>query len=129
METVKILFLVPPNINFRHFTAPDQNMRQVIKKDGRAYGNLMTDMPLGLLSMSGYLKAHSKKNIDIRLIDFNIELNDLDAFTHDSYLNYFREFLDDQKTRFDPDIIGISSLFTPSYFSLLDKRCMRSILN
>ncbi|OQW92882.1 MAG: B12-binding domain-containing radical SAM protein [Thiotrichaceae bacterium IS1] len=120
MRQKQILFLVPPNITFGHFVKPDPNMRQVIKGDGKAYGNLMTDMPIGLMSMSAYVKEKSQVAVDIQLVDFNIELNNLDTFDYDSYLEYFLDYLSNQHSGYKPDIIGVSSLFTPSYFALLD---------
>jgi radical SAM superfamily enzyme YgiQ (UPF0313 family) len=122
----KILFIVPPNITFNDFINPSYNVRVIRKKDGN-YGNLYTDMPLGLLSLSAYVKKHAA--VEIRLIDFNIVLNRLDGFEFGSFAEFFRDFLSAQKwVSYAPSIIGISALFTPAYRSVLDiAQCCRDI--
>ncbi len=122
MQTV--LFIVPPNLTFEDYVNPPAASRHVKKADGRIYGNLATDMPLGVLSMSAYAKkllpVHSK------LIDYNVELNMIEEFSFASYADYFRHDLAQRVFERTPDIIGVSSLFTPSFFSLLDlARCCR----
>lgn len=125
----KILFIVPPNLSYDKYVNPPENTRQVPKKDGRLYGNLATDMPIGLISMSAYLKAYCEPGeLDIRLIDFNIELNALDRFEAASFGEFFSDFLATHYGDFEPDIVGVSSLFSPSYFNLLDLgRCSREL--
>lgn len=119
-----ILFIIPPNLTFEDYVHPPSASRQVKKADGRSYGNLATDMPLGVLSMSAYAKKHLP--VHAELIDFNIELNRTDGFAFASYHEYFRHFLSQRRSGRAPDIIGISSLFTPSFYSLLDiARCCR----
>jgi anaerobic magnesium-protoporphyrin IX monomethyl ester cyclase len=113
-----ILFIVPPNLTFDDYVNPPSASRQVIKADGRCYGNLATDMPLGILSMSAYLKKHAR--IHTELIDFNVELNKTSGFAFASYFEYFHQFLSQRSIECPPDIIGISSLFTPSFFSLIE---------
>ena len=123
----KILFIVPPNLSYEKYVNPAENTRQVCKADGRLYGNLATDMPIGIISMSAYLKANIE-GLDVRLIDFNIELNALDSFEAASFAEYFSAFLNERFGDFQPDIVGISSLFSPSYFNLLDLgRCARAL--
>ena len=51
----KILFLVPPHISFDQFVNPSYNERKVDKEYGR-FGSVLTDMPLGVLSLSAYVK-------------------------------------------------------------------------
>lgn len=116
----KVLFLVPPNITFNQFISPDMNMRQVIKKDEHAYGNLMTDMPIGLISMSAYVKMNSRYKHEFLLRDFNLEINALKYFDYPSYYDFFLSYLKETQTDFNPNIIGISSLFAPSLGGLLD---------
>lgn len=121
----KILFIVPPNLSYDKYVNPSENTRQVRKADGHLYGNLATDMPIGILSMSAYLKAVTQ--VDIRMIDFNIELNALERFEAKSFAEYFTAFLAEHYADFQPDIVGVSSLFSPSYFNLLDLgRCARA---
>ncbi len=122
----KMLFIVPPYITFDDFINPTDNMRVVTKKSGN-YGNVYTDMPLGLVSLSAYVKKHAA--VEIRLIDFNILLNKLDSFEFRSFAELFHDFLSAQRwVDYAPKIIGISSLFTPSYRSVLDiAQCCRDI--
>ena len=70
----KILFIVPPNVNYDSFINPAYNERTVTKKSG-IYGSVVTEMPVGLLYLSAYLKKSTV--IDIKLIDFNIEIINL----------------------------------------------------
>lgn len=119
-----ILFVVPPHITFQDFFSPEENVRQVQRKDGRFYGNLMTDMPLGALSMSAYLKKFV--DVHVELIDTNVELMLLDKFEYTNFYDYFLDVF--KQAGATPDIIGISSLFTPSYFNLLDAaRALRTL--
>lgn len=122
----KILFIVPPHIRFDAFINPSYNVKTIQKK-GRSYGSLPTDMPLGVLSLSAYVKKHIA--IDVRLIDFNIALNKLESFEFRSYAEFYHNFFSEQKWKeYSPDIIGISTLFTPSYQNMLDiAECCRSI--
>lgn len=122
----KILFIVPPNINYEDFINPSYNARVVQKKDG-SYGSVLTDMPLGVLSLSVYVKKHIA--VETRLIDFNIVFNKLECFEFHSFADFFRNFLSTPKwVNYAPSIIGISGLFTPSYQNMLDiAQCCRDI--
>lgn len=114
----KILFIVPPHIRFDAFMNPSYNVK-TIQKRGRDYGSLPTDMPLGVLSLSAYLKKHAA--VDVSLIDFNIDLNKLESFEFHSFPEFYLDFLARQKWMdYSPVIIGISTLFTPSYRNMLD---------
>jgi anaerobic magnesium-protoporphyrin IX monomethyl ester cyclase len=117
MSVVKnILFIVPMHITFASFVKPAQNSHVVKNKSGKKYNSLSTDLPLGPLSLSAYLKKHV--NVNIKLIDFNAEMNALDKFDHSSFKSYIDIFLNNLE--FDPDIVGISSLFSPSFQNFLD---------
>jgi len=113
---MKLLMLVPMHISFESFMAPQHNSRTFRKKDGRAYNSLSTDLPLGSLSISAYLK----KNLDINveLIDFNAEINAMEDFTFDSFFECCDALL--SKVTVLPDFIGVSSLFSPSFYNFLD---------
>ena len=114
----KILFIVPPYVNCRDFINPAFNERTVVKKGG-TYGSLVTDMPLGLLSMSAYLKKHA--GAEVRLLDFNILLNKLESFDHGSFSELFLDVLSKKEwAEYSPDLIGISALFTPAYYNTLE---------
>ncbi|MEK7658921.1 MAG: radical SAM protein [Patescibacteria group bacterium] len=114
----KILFIVPPYPNFDSFVNPGFNERVVVKKSGN-YGNVVTDMPMGLLSISAYLKKNAE--VQTKLIDFNVILNKIDDFKYNSFSELFLEILSEKEwVNFNPDIIGISALFAPSYKNMLD---------
>ncbi|MBM3251246.1 MAG: B12-binding domain-containing radical SAM protein [Candidatus Omnitrophica bacterium] len=122
----KILFIVPPHINFNQFINPAHNERIVRKRYG-CFGSVLTEMPLGILSLSAYLKKH--KAAETRLIDFNIVLNNLEGFEFSSFTKFFHDFLVSRAyLNYVPDIIGISALFTSSYRNVLDiAQCCRDI--
>lgn len=114
----KILFIVPPHVSFNQFINPSYNERIIYKKYG-CFGSLLTDMPLGVLSLSAYMKKYTA--VETKLIDFNIVLNKLESFDYRSFADFFRDFLSDQGlVDFAPSIIGISTLFTPAYRNMLD---------
>lgn len=114
----KILFIVPPHISFEDFIHPAFNARTVKKKNGD-FGSLLTDMPLGVLALSAYVKKHALA--ETKLIDFNIIINKLERFESHSFSDFFRGFLSSPEIiNFNPSIIGITALFTPSYHSMLD---------
>ena len=114
----RILFIVPPNISFDSFVRPAASERVIAKKSGK-YGSVVTDMPLGILSMSAYLKKHS--DVKTRLMDFNIILNKLESFEYKSFSDLFRGMLSGKEwIDYSPSIIGISALFTPTYRNMMD---------
>jgi len=76
----KILFIVPMHNTFDSFVNPASNQRSYKKKDGKYYSLPPTDLPLGFLSISAYLKKHA--SVDIDLIDFNIMVADEDEFPY-----------------------------------------------
>lgn len=122
----KILFIVPPHIKFNDFMHPAYNAK-VIQKKGGYYGNTFTDMPLGVLALSSYIKKHS--NADVRLVDFNIILNKLESFEFSSFSEFFHDFFSVPEWKnYVPDITGISALFTTSYRNVMDiAQCCRHI--
>lgn len=122
----KILFIVPPHITFNGFINPAFNARVVQRKNG-SFGSILTDMPLGVLALSAYLKKYS--DVETKLIDFNIVLNGAESFKFSSFQDFFRDyFLKSSYIDYAPRIIGISSLFSPSYQNVLDlAECCRKL--
>ncbi len=117
----KLLFIVPMHITFESFLNPAHNSRTFPKADGKIYNSLSTDLPLGALSMSAYLKKHL--DIEVSLVDFNAEINALDSFPYDSFHEccidiLSKKFPNHNENQFD--YVGISSLFSPSYNNFLD---------
>ena len=113
-----ILFINVPHISFNSFIDPYYNAKSIRKADGKLYGNVLTDMPLGLLSLSSYIKHTAKCTPSISLIDFNTELIAVSEFPFQSYYEYFKNYLNEIVD--DYDIIGVSSLFSTSYQSLIE---------
>jgi radical SAM superfamily enzyme YgiQ (UPF0313 family) len=63
------------------------------------------------------------------MIDFNIVLNEMEAYDYGSFAEFFHDYLSaSQWAAYGPGIIGISSLFSSSYWNMLDiARCCRNI--
>ena len=79
------------------------------KKDG-LYGSVLTDMPLGVLALSAYIKRHCDVVVDV--IDFNVPLNKVDEFPYDNFLISLKTISQSTSLEnFSPTLIGISLLF------------------
>ncbi|MBF0416727.1 MAG: radical SAM protein [Magnetococcales bacterium] len=112
-----ILFLVPPPIRYADYIHPAYNTKTSHRGE-KIRGNVVTDMPLGVLSMSSYVKAHQP--VAVKLIDFSTILNKLVDFPFDSFEQFFTHQLSKEEViDFKPTIIGISVLFTPAYPNLI----------
>ena len=122
----KVLFIVPPHIGFKDFIHPSYNAR-IMRKGGGDFGSLLTDMHLGVLSLSAYLKKHA--TVETKVVDFNVVLNKLENFNFPSFADFFRDFLSSPEWQeYNPSLIGISALFAPSYDSMRDiARCCREV--
>ena len=108
------------HISFDSFINPAHNSRKFAKSDGKNYNSLSTDLPLGAISMSAYIKKHI--DIDVQLLDFNAEINSLDSFDFNNFQECCEDFLIKKYKNHSVvfDFIGISSLFNPSYNNFLD---------
>jgi anaerobic magnesium-protoporphyrin IX monomethyl ester cyclase len=116
----RILFIVPPNITFGDLTKPPANLR-VTTQDEKvlALGAVVTDMPLGPITLSAYIRKHS--DTETRIIDFNVVLHQLPKFNYQSFHDLFWDWLSKPEYQeFDPTIVGISALFSPAYRNMLD---------
>jgi radical SAM superfamily enzyme YgiQ (UPF0313 family) len=113
----KVLFIVPPCIRYEDFVHPTSNAR-FRDKNGKQFGNVLADMPIGVMSLSSYIKKHIS-DIETKLVDFNIVLNKLEDFTYKSFKEFFKDILKQNKD-FNPTIICISALFSPAYQNMLD---------
>lgn len=115
----KILFVVPPNITFEAFKYPGINSKTWTHSDGTSYGVLITDVPLGVLALSAWVKG--KHDSDSRILDFNVEMHK--SWSDPNASNFYEWFkVSIQKVvdlDFTPDIIAISSLFVSGYENLI----------
>ncbi|MEK7072363.1 MAG: radical SAM protein [Patescibacteria group bacterium] len=119
MITDRLLFIVPPYITYTSFVKPDFNERVVFKKNG-SFGSLVTEMPLGILSISSYLKKNIN-SIEIKFIDFNVVLNKMVDFSFGSFIELFYDFFSKKEwIDFKPTVVGISTLFAPAYHNMID---------
>ncbi|MBZ0105886.1 MAG: radical SAM protein [Sulfuricella denitrificans] len=118
--TERILFVVPPNITFDDFVTPPANVGTVrLSKSDKPFGSVITDIPLGIISLSAYLKAHL--GIDAMAIDFNVQLLREAEFEFGDFRSYFLNHLQSAKFReFSPTVVAISAQFSPSYHSVID---------
>lgn len=113
----KLVFIVPMHISYESFISPAHNSRMFLKKgDNKYYNSLSTDLPLGPISMSAYLKKHM--DIEVKLIDFNAEINALTSFPYHSFYECCVDLL--SQLDIEPDIVGVSSLFSPSFNNFMD---------
>jgi anaerobic magnesium-protoporphyrin IX monomethyl ester cyclase len=112
----KILFIVPMHITFESFMNPARNSRSYKKRDGNYYNSLASDIPLGPISMSSYLKRFI--DVEVKLLDFNAEINMLDSFPYANFHDCCVDLI--KKLNFVPDIVGVSSLFSPSFYNFMD---------
>ena len=114
----RILFIIPPYVTFDSFVNPSFNDGTIEKQNGK-YRNIVADIPMGLLSLSAYLKKHT--DAEIKLVDFNIVLYKLKSFGYNSFSELFYDILSAKEwMNYAPSIIGISTLFVPSYYNTLD---------
>lgn len=114
----KILFIVPPYINFESFIKPTFN-EPTMEKKSEKYRNIVADMPIGLLSLSSYLKK--QRAVEVKIVDFNIVVCKMKSFEYASFSDLFHNYLSAKEwISYAPSIIGISALFTPSYYNMID---------
>ncbi len=117
----RILFIIPPHLTYNDYMLPKQDVRSVNKANGTIRGNVSTDMPLGAMSLSAYLKAKCQVPVEIKVVDFNVLLAQCEDFPFGSFEDYFRSVLSAPEWMgFNPTMCGTSALFNPSYGSLLD---------
>jgi radical SAM superfamily enzyme YgiQ (UPF0313 family) len=117
MKKKSLLFVVPMHITWASFIEPNYYNVGIKKQDGFSYNPPRTDLPLGPLSMSAYLKKFI--DIDVKLIDFNAEVNALESIPFSNFKEICISFFDKIKD-FNPDFIGVSSLFSPSFANFMD---------
>lgn len=118
-----ILLIIPPYKSYEAYTKPAFNESHFLKKNARGedvyVSDMDTDMPLGVLSISAYLKKICS-DIHVELIDFNVEINKAKVLDFDNYEELFKRVLIKCSNRYEKvDYIGISALFVTQYESML----------
>lgn len=119
---MRCVFIIPPHVQFKQYINPSFNERRVLKRDGNYYANLVTDMPLGPMCLSSWLKKHIS-DISVDLIDLNIHLNDLENFPYQSYYEFFQHnsvVFDSNLSDGQGIVFCISALFSPSYAGVVE---------
>lgn len=116
----RILFIAPPNIAFSDFVAPPKNVGTItLGSSPREFGSVLTDIPLGIISLSAYLKRHLP--LETRAVDFNVQLLRENDFLFSDFRSYFANRLSNPDLQsFEPTIICISAQFTSAYHSVID---------
>lgn len=114
----RVLFIVPPNIQYKDFIFPSSNVKSVKKQSG-VFGSVITDIPLGVLSLSAYIKKQA--SVETQLLDFNVAINHAESFEFSSFTEWFNDIISGQPWRdYNPSIVCISALFSPLYKNMLD---------
>lgn len=107
----KILFVNPSNVTFDDFI---NIFVSVLRKGTKYVGDVFTDMPLGIISMSAYFKKHLP--VETKLVDLNIVFNKQTRFDYLLLEDFFYDvFLSSDFRDYAPTIVGISVLFVPAY--------------
>ncbi len=110
------LMIVPPNITYKNFRHPTKNTKSWQHGTGIELGVIITDVPLGAMTICTWLETKYKMNS--KLLDFNVEAHKTWNHPGDtSFESWFCETL--SNLDFKPDLIGFSSLFVTGYKNLL----------
>lgn len=121
-DSIDILFVIPPNISFYQFINVDERSSLRSMKD--INGNIIyvndirTEMPLGVLELSAYIKKYSNKIINAYILDFNIVLNKKEVLDFSSFMQIYQYELNKFDTA--PDIIALSVLFSSQYTNMIE---------
>lgn len=119
----KVLFIIPPNKSYETYTAPSFNESHYEKRNSKGekiyVTDLVTDMPLGVLSISSYIKKMCA-DVIVELIDFNVISQENELLTESWEELFVREFDSYRKNKeVLPDFIGVSALFITQFNSML----------
>ncbi|MCX7749614.1 MAG: B12-binding domain-containing radical SAM protein [Clostridia bacterium] len=102
-----ILFVIPPSHPLSTIESTDKVTRETY---------IPTSIPLGVLSISSYIKKYSEVNI--KILDLNIMLSN-ERNRNLSFKSLFSSWYSKATYDFNPDIVAISALFN-SNFSYLE---------
>ena len=99
----KILFIIPPYFHIRDYISKSHTSQQPV-----------FTIPYGILSLAAYVKAYSKYDIQLEIIDLNLEAFKFLNITRDIE-GGMKNLIKDKMLNFLPDIVGISALFNTCY--------------
>lgn len=124
MNNIKALVIVPPNITFESFRWPKNNTKTWRHKSGCELGVIITDVPLGAITISALLKEKHKAEVVVH--DFNVALHK--EWNNPDDLNFNDYFIESiENLDFAPNLICFSSLFVTGFTNLVDlsKTCRK----
>lgn len=95
-----LLFIVPPSLPIQDLTVTDPD-----KKD---FGFIVSSIPMGVLSLSSYVREHT--NTECLILDMNTHVRDEMKIT-DKWDDFFRKTLKEKVKDKKIDVVGISAIF------------------
>lgn len=102
-QTKKILFIIPPYFHIHDYVSKQHTLQLPV-----------FTIPYGVLSIAAYVRAFSKFDIRIEIMDLNLEAFKLCNVTRDIEAD-IKNLIKDKMANFQPDIVGISALFNTCY--------------
>jgi len=102
-RTKKILFIIPP-----YFPIHEYGSKQLTEQLP------VFTIPYGVLSLAAYVRAYSKNEIQIEVMDLNLEVFKLFHISENMEEN-ISSLIKDKMLHFCPDIVCISALFNTCY--------------
>jgi anaerobic magnesium-protoporphyrin IX monomethyl ester cyclase len=100
MKNRGLLFIVPPSLPIDDLTVTDN--------DHKGFGYITSSIPMGVLSLSSYVRKHTKTNVTI--IDMNTHIRDEMKIT-DKWEDFFKKVLIEKTKDKKIDLVGISAIF------------------
>ena len=100
MKSKVLLFIVPPSLPIEDLTVTDN--------DHKGFGYITSSIPMGVLSLSSYVRKHTKTNVLI--MDMNTHIRDEMKIT-DKWEDFFRKVLIEKTKHQEIDLVGISAIF------------------
>jgi len=109
----KILFIIPPYFDIKNY----------ISKQLKARVPIFT-LPSGVISIATFVRAYSTHDVRVEILDLNREIYKLCNIAGDIE-EKLKDLIVKRMLRFDPDIVGISSLFNVcyNYLGLISGTC------
>lgn len=107
--TRNVLFIVPRRTFRQEYFSFINGNANKNQEDVLASALSNPVVPYGALSIATYIKKYSKNSINVKIVDFNVEKYTFDQIENET-INILKNF--------NPDIVGISALFSPTYQSI-----------